>query len=214
MKLNAGKCSYMVFTKSKEEFMTQLTINNTYLEKVNVSKLLGVWISEDLSWSRNCQEICRKAYSRLSMITKLKYAGAKMEDLLDIYVLFIRSITEYCAVAFHSSLTTEQSNKLEQIQKVCLRIILGDMYISYASALEMTGLKPLSERREDRCLDFAQKCIKHPRNSRLFPLKQPTDYSMRASDKFKVNFASKDYYKNSSIPYCQRLLNDFHHTKK
>ena len=38
-----------------------------------------------------------------------------------------------------------QSNKLEQIQKVCLIIILGEMYISYASALEMTGLKLLSE---------------------------------------------------------------------
>ena len=35
-----------------------------------------------------------------------------MEDLIDIYILFIRSITEYCAVAFHSSLTQEQSNKL------------------------------------------------------------------------------------------------------
>ena len=66
------------------------------------------------------------------MITKLKYAGAKQEDLLDIYLLFIRSITEYCAMAFHSSSTIEQSNKLEQIQKVCLRIIQGEMYISYA----------------------------------------------------------------------------------
>ena len=84
MKLNAGKCSYMVFTKSQDELMTRLTINNTYLEKVNVSKLLGVWISKDIPWSNTCQEMCRKAYSRLSIITKLKYTGAKLEDLLDI----------------------------------------------------------------------------------------------------------------------------------
>ena len=213
MKLNTRKCSYMMFTKSQEVFTTRLTIKNSYLERLNVTKLLGVWISEDMSWSRNCQEICRKAYSRLSMITKLKYAGAKVEDLLDIYVLFIRSITEYCGVAFHSSLTIEQSNKLEQIQKVCLKIILAEMYISYSTALEMTGLKLLSERRNDRCLDFARKCVKHPKNSRFFPLKTPNDYSIRTSDKFKVNFASRDYYKNSAIPYCQRLLNDFYHNK-
>ena len=111
------------------------------MDRIKVTKLLGLWVSEDLSWSKNCQEVCRKAFSRLSMITKLKYAGVRTEDLLDIYILFIRSVTEYCAVAFHSSLTQEESNKLEMIQKACLRVILDDMYISYSAALEMTGLQ-------------------------------------------------------------------------
>ena len=139
------------------------------MDHVAVSKLLGVWISEDLSWSKNCQEICRKAYSRLSMITKLKYVGVSVEDLLDIYILFIRSVTEYCSVSFHSSLTQEQSKKLEIIQKTVLKVILGDMYIGYTAALEMCGLETLYARRQKRCLDFALKCIKHPRNKRLFP---------------------------------------------
>ena len=104
------------------------------------------------------------------MLTKLKYAGVSIEDLVDIFILFIRSITEYCSVAFHSSLTIEQSEKIEQIQKTCLKVILGDMYISYSSALEMTNLTKLSDRREKRCLDFARKCLKHPRNNRLFPI--------------------------------------------
>ena len=69
------------------------------------------------------------------MITKLKYVGVAQEDLIDIYILFIRSVTEYCSVVFHSSLTTEQSNKIERIQKTCLKGILGDMYITYATAL-------------------------------------------------------------------------------
>ena len=97
------------------------------------------------------------------MIIKLNYAGVSKEDLLEIYVLFIRSITEYCSVAFHSSLTVEQNNKLEQIQKVCLKIIIGEMYVSYSAALEMSGLKLSSERRKDRCLDFAEKCSRHPK---------------------------------------------------
>ena len=60
-----------------------------------MTKLLGIWISEDMSWSRNCKEISMKALSRLSMITKLKYLGVGKEDLLDIYILFIRSVTEH-----------------------------------------------------------------------------------------------------------------------
>ena len=84
----------MVFTRTKENFATQLAINHVNLERTSVTKILGMWISEDMSWSRNCQEICVKAYSRLSMITKLKYVGVSREDLLDIYILFIRSVPE------------------------------------------------------------------------------------------------------------------------
>ena len=174
MKLNEAKCKYMIFSRSNAKFATRLTINNQNLERIDVIKLLGIWISEDMSWSRNCQEICQKTYSRLSMITKLKYVGVCLEDLLDIYILFIRSVTEYCSVAFHSSLTQQQSDKLEKIQKTCLKLILGKMYVSYAAALEMCGLDSLSDRREKRCLDFSLKCLKHPKNKRLFLLNAAT----------------------------------------
>ena len=48
------------------------------------------------------------------MRTKLKYVGVSIKDLLDTYILFIRSVTEYFSVAFHSSLNQEQNNKLEK----------------------------------------------------------------------------------------------------
>ena len=41
-----------------------------------------MWITEDLNWEQNTKEICRKAYSRMSMLTKLKYVGTNTEDLL------------------------------------------------------------------------------------------------------------------------------------
>ena len=112
---------------------------------------------------KNCKELFIKAYSRLSMLTKLKYVGVTTEDLIDVYTLFIRSVAEYCSVVFHSRLTQSDSNKLERIQKVCLKVILGDMYVDYESALEMSGLGSLYSRREDRCLKFALKCVKHKR---------------------------------------------------
>ena len=208
MKLNTSKCNYMIFSRSSEKFSTRLTINQDKIDRVSESKILGVWISDKISWDKNCQEICVKAYSRLQMLTKLKYVGVQTEDLLDIYVLYIRSIAEYCSVAFHSSLTIEQSEKLERIQKTCLRVILGDMYVDYSSALEMSGLDKLSSRRESRCLNFSLKCLKHPRNSRLFPINNlPHAHDVRNSEKFQVNFARTSTYQDSTIPYCQRLLN-------
>ena len=151
------------------------------------------------------------------MLSKLKYVGVGTEDLLDIYVLFIRSCAEYCCVAFHSSLTQEQSKSLESIQKVCLRVILGESYIDYNAALEMTGLSTLYKRREDRCLSFALKCLKHPVHRKLFPVNPSpqgnSDY-LRESQPFQVNFAATSSYKISTIPHCQRLLNTHFNKKK
>ena len=148
MKLNEVKSNYLVFSRSKEPFATRLTMNSVTLERKSVTKILGMWISEDLSWSKNCQEMAKKAYSRLSLITKLKYVGVNRNDLIDIYILFIRSVTEYCAVVFHSSLTQKESEKIERIQKTCLKIILGDEYLDYSNALYLCGLQTLKERRE------------------------------------------------------------------
>jgi hypothetical protein len=214
MKINEDKCNFMIFSRSEEQFATRLTMNKVKLDQVHESKLLGLYISDDLSWSRQCREICIKAYSRLQMITKLKYVGTKTEDLLDIYILYIRSIAEYCSVVFHSSLTNELSEKLERIQKTCLRVILGDMYIDYASALEMCGLDTLSARRESRCLDFALKSAKHPRNKRIFPLNKNIPVcQIRNSELYQVNFARTSTYRDSTVPYCQRLLNTHYQTK-
>ena len=207
MRLNEAKCNYMIFTRTKEDFATRLTINNVNLERKSVNKILGVWISEDMTWSRNCQEICVRAYSRLSMITKLKYVGVSRVDLLDIYILFIRSVTEYCAVSFHSSLTVQQSDKLEKIQKTCLKVIMGEDYSDYRTALDYFSLQTLSQRREKRCLDFSLKSIKHPRMRRLFPRNPNYTDNLRSSEPFTVNFARTSTYQDSAIPFCQKLLN-------
>ena len=68
---------------------------------------MGVWLTKDLSFEKNTRKICIKAYKRMSLLTKLKYVGVKTEDLINVYILFIRSITEYCSVLFHTSLTIE-----------------------------------------------------------------------------------------------------------
>ena len=146
----------------------------------------------------------------ISLLTKLKYVGVQTPDLIDVYKLFIRSLLEYCSVAFHSSLTQENTLDLERVQKTCLKVILGDDYESYSTALEICGLESLHSRRESRCLDFALKCVKHPVNCRLFPENVVPANNLRQTEKFVVNFARTSSYQHSAIPYCQKLLNKHH----
>ena len=144
-----------------------------------------------------------KAYTRIQMLTKLKYAGIKREDLIDIYKLFIHSVAEYCSVVFHTSLTKLQIKKLETIQSTCLKIILGEDYESYENALKITSLKSLFDRRCERMSKFAIRCVKDKFNSQIFPLNE----NEKNREVFKVNFARTKKYYNSAVPQCQRILN-------
>ena len=137
-----------------------------------------------------------------------------MDDLIQVYVLYIRSLTEYYSVVYHSRLTEEQNNKLERIRKTCLKVILSEMYVDYQSALEMTGLDTLKNRRLKRCLDFSLKSSIHPRNSKMFPREGTNPKHIRNKEKFVVNFAKTSTYKSSTIPFCQRLLNQHFKKKK
>ena len=88
------------------------------------------------------------------------------------------------------------------------------MYIDYESALEMYELDTLSSRRKKICLDFSLKCLKHPINSRLFPLNTKTHgQNQKAKEVVEVNWARTDAYRMSTIPYCQRLLNEHFNSK-
>ena len=149
-----------------------------------VVKVLGIWLQQDLGWEKNTKEICKKAYARVSVLSKLKYAGISTEDLITVYILFIRSLTEYCSVVFHSALTLKQSDKIESIQVTSLKVILDVNYVSYSAALEMCALERLSDRRARRQLVFAKRCLDNKFTSGLFP-----ENEQGRREKFKVNFA-------------------------
>ena len=111
------------------------------------------------------------------------------------------------SVVWHGSLTAHEARKIENIQKTCLKIILGDDYVDYPSSLERTHLKELLVRREARCLSFARKSLKTPLGGKLFPENPPNLQGVNRHEKYKVNFAHTENYRHSSVPYCQRLLN-------
>ena len=86
MVLNAVKSKYMIFNTAMADFNTRLTINNTNLDQVSEARVLGVILTDDMKFEKNTADICKRAFARLSMITKLKYVGVKPEDLFTLYI--------------------------------------------------------------------------------------------------------------------------------
>ena len=96
MVLNESKSKYILFNQAQADFNTRLLMNNTKLDQVQEIRLLGVLLTEDLSFDRNTEDICARAFAKISLLTKLKYVGVPQHDLIDVYILFVCSLLEYC----------------------------------------------------------------------------------------------------------------------
>jgi len=88
----------------------------------------------------------------------IKRSGACIDDMLHFVFHFlktvIRSVLEYACPVWHNSLTNEQSDQLECIQKRALKIICGSSFIDYEHMCFLYNLPSLSEHRETICKRF------------------------------------------------------------
>ena len=133
----------------------------------------------------------------MRILHKLVDFSVPEKDLVNIYILYIRSVLEYSCQVWHSSLTFENLTDLERVQKNALKIILKEEYVSYENALEKVKLDCLVERREQLYLKFAKSTLKSDPVKDMFPLND-VNYQVetRNKEKFKVAMAHTERLKN------------------
>ena len=209
MKINFKKTKILPFNPSKNyDFLPQLGFpNHETLEVIYETRLLGVIITHDLSWSSHVADVCQRATKKLWILIRFKDLGGTVHQLLKVYQTRIRSTLEFAAPVFTSGLTKVQSQKLEMVQKKAFAIILGSLYTSYQSALISLHQERLDTRRLQLCLKFATKCTKSPKHCSMFPLNPNFRPNMRKPKPYKEFQCHTTRYFNSPIPFLARLLN-------
>ena len=125
MRLNPLKCKELSvdFLRYNSCSWQPIAVGGAFIKRVSCFKLLGVYISEDLSWASHCDRIIKRANRRLYALRVVKNCGLPMQDLLAVYCSLIRSILEYTSIVF-ANLPQYLSNALENIQKSSLGILL------------------------------------------------------------------------------------------
>ena len=209
MKINQNKSKVMLFNTSyKNDFTPEIEINGVVLEVVEQMKLLGVMITSDLKWRANTEFITKKAYKRLWLIKRLKQMGASLASLLDIYVKHVRSVVEFAAVVWSSSLTKEDIGSIERVQKCAFAIILGAKYRDYEEACANLSMEKLTCRREKLALNFAKKSSVHPIHNHWFVPNTEETITRSILTKFKPVLGRTQRLLHSAIPYLTQLLNE------
>ena len=133
MKINESKSQVMIFNKSRNyDFPPELSFKNKeLLECVEETKLLGIVLCSSLSWESNTRAVYMKAMSKMWLLRRMTNLQMEKEIIVDYYLKEIRSLTKQGVIVWNSGLTKAQIRDIEKIQKVALKIILGDKYFSY-----------------------------------------------------------------------------------
>ncbi|XP_028417342.1 uncharacterized protein LOC114541735 [Dendronephthya gigantea] len=130
-----------------------MRIGEQQIERVTSHKLLGVFLSCDLSWNTHIDYIVNKANKRLYILRMLRKTKVGHSELVAVYRSVIRAILEY-AVPVWAAIPEYLSNKVETLQKRAMRII--NPGISYEDSLKRFGLEELFKRRVEICNKFAK----------------------------------------------------------
>ena len=165
LNLNPKKCKEMRLSfLAKGLDVLQLTVHDTYLEKVSVHKVLGITLCDNVKWGQNTKEIVDQACEHLYLLRVLKRAGVPPDHLITIYCALVRSVLDYACQVWSGSVQSHLKQQLESVQKRALRIIFPGS--NYETALCRGSITSLSERRLCLCNKTFEKACEP--SSRLF----------------------------------------------
>ena len=123
MKIIKDKTTVMLFNRSKTmDFQPIVQMDNQVLNVVEETKLLGVMISSDLKWKKHIQFVKKKFSKKLWALNRMRDIGATDEEMLEVYKLQIRCLTEIGCAAWNGSLTVKDRDELERTQKLLLEL--------------------------------------------------------------------------------------------
>ena len=210
MKLNTKKSSVMRFNfSSKRDFFPEVEVDGEILQVVSVSKVLGIMIENSLNWKSHIDYICQKARKKFFILMNMMNLSLDYTIILDVYLKEVRPILEYGAVVFHSGLTRELSNDIENIQRNVFKILTRyiNIKLSYTESCIFFEVDFLFSRRIDLCYGFVKRHLKDYGEEGLFVKRNKR--TLRDNNKiFKEPKYKSQRFFNSPVNYLTRIAND------
>ena len=199
MLLNATKTKVMnLSVRKKISIENEITYNSTDIETVTTAKLLGITIDQHLTFNDHVTERTGKATRLVYTLIKLKRAGIQQSDIIRVYTARIRPILAYAAPAWFTHLSRGAADKLEAVQRRCMKVILPDEE-SYAARLHTAGLPTLSEYLTAECKHYFSRVELDPlhRLYRLVPFNHRPQSRQRYSVRYRTSLRKSSYFFNA-----------------
>lgn len=122
--LNAKKTKELIvdYRKSKSCSHAPVLIDGTEVECVPSFKFLGVYISEDLSWTLNTSTLVKKAQQHLYFLRRLKKARLSPKILVNFYRCTVESNLTNCTTVWVGGCSMADRKALQRVVKTAQHI--------------------------------------------------------------------------------------------
>ena len=138
---------------------------------------------------------------------KVSKFGASYEDMKTIYFAYVRSMLEQAFNLWHTSITKEQEQSLERVQKSALKIFLNNKYLSFSNACDTLNKVNLKSRRQQLFERFTAKNINHQKFKQLFKENNTKQCNLRNINEYEVKQATTKRLEKSTIIQMQKFAN-------
>ena len=133
-----------------------LIFENNFINRVNVHKHLGLYLSSSLDWSEQIKQVCLKANRKLSVLRSVKLLSRQTLDLL--YKITVRSVIDYALPVYLKNLKQTEILRLENIQYRAAKIVTGAFHYSSRVKLNIElGWETIEKRSDLLSLNMFQK---------------------------------------------------------
>ena len=191
LSLNVSKTNFMLFGRSKKAENIKIEINNSEIERVSVTKFLGVLIDDKLQWKQQINHVKNKLSKCISIIYKAREFLNKDALILLYNSLFLPHLN-YCSEVWANTYKTSL-NKIVVLQKRVIRIIHRVDRLSHTSLLfhKMSSLNFLDiVRFKSLMVMFKAYTNGLPKTLQSYFVlnSMGENYYMRSTNKFKISY--------------------------
>ena len=188
LSLNIAKTELMLIGSRQRLANTVTHLFNVQIEgqeinRVCNTKSLGIYMDQNLSWSKHVNEIAKTISSGIGALKRLRPFISEDTAIL-LYRAFIEPHFDYCCPVW-DGLSNELADKLQKLQNRAIRVITKSDYHSSATALRTRlGWDDLSIRRMKIKAKLMFKTVNKQTPKYLQDLFKPfsTDYGLREKE--------------------------------
>lgn len=207
LQFNVSKCKIMTFSLKMNCILTNYSINNETLKRVQNCKDLGVIFNSHLKWDDHVDNIVSSSLKNLGFLIRNTMEFNNINTIKLLYNSLVRSKLEFANKVWNPSTNLHQQ-KIETVQNKYLKYLYYKMYNRYPRYDEYHNIRreinifKLSERREISAVLFMHKLINNrmdcPKLLPLVKLYTPA-FRCRPRDVFYIPFCRTNIRMNSAF---------------
>ena len=192
LKLNSDKSNVMIVSRHSVSFEEPLPVN-----RVSVTKCLGLFINDKLTWETHINYLRVKCGQRLHIIRRLK-SLVPVCKLHDIYSAIIRSVLDYASPVF-IGLSKKENDVLKKIRNRAHRIMYNGT----------TKCHKCCDKLEDRRVVLSRRLFNEIERDCSHLLRDRLPPRFALSNRYMYPFVRTEKYGRSFFPFLLQHVGNY-----